>query len=57
MVDTAPLWWSPGADAVAVEGAMPVESVAVLVASLVAVAADGVEGFNTIYNPTEKKII
>ncbi len=46
MADTAPPWWSPGADAVAVEAAMPVKSVAVSVASLVAVAAGGDEGFN-----------
>jgi hypothetical protein len=47
LADTAPPWWSPRADAVAVEAAMPVKSVAVSVASLVAVAAGGVEGFNT----------
>ncbi len=47
MADTAPPWWSPGADAVVVEAAMPVKSVAVLVASLVVVAAGGAEEFNT----------
>ncbi len=44
LADTAPPWWSLGADAVAVDAA--VKSVAVSVASLVAVVAGGVEGFN-----------
>ena len=46
LADTAPPWWSLGADAVVVEAAMPVKSVAVSVASLVVVAAGGVKGFN-----------
>ncbi len=55
MADTAPPWWSPGVDAVAVEAVMPVKSVAVSVASLVAVAAGGVKGFNTNLSSDREK--
>ncbi len=43
LADTAPPWWSPVGSG---GGNAAVKSVAVLVASLVAVVAGGVEGFN-----------